>query len=65
MNAEKEKRIAVAAATAHDCLSIVKQLAVQNVSENFDEARKQAIAYAIARAKLYEAESKLNDEIRS
>lgn len=65
MNDAKEKRITRAAGIAVALRVKMRALGVQTMPEDFEEAKKQAIAFALAQAELYEAEFKLNEEIRS
>lgn len=65
MKEDKINRITKRAETAHLAEERYKSLSLQNVQQDFDERKKQAVAYALAQAEMWEAKELLRAEIES
>lgn len=64
MTEEKIQEITQLAEVAHLASERCKALSMQNIRQDFEERRKQAVIYAIAEAEMWEAKRLLSLKIK-
>jgi len=65
MTGEKIATITRLAEAAHLAYERYKALSMQNTAQDFDERKKQSVAYALAEAEMWEAKRLLEVEVKS